>query len=68
MSKKSNPQIVVGFRRKDELEKEFGPEIYFSINKMGIAEALDVAQEYMQQQSSRFKNLEYKIWGCDWEK
>jgi len=64
----SDPQICVGFRRKDEPEKDFGVEVYFSVSILGIAKALDAAQKYMKQQSEYFRDLEYKIWGIDLNK
>ena len=68
MSEYNDPRIVVGFRRKDEPEKDYGPEMYFHINILGIARALREAQEYLEKHSNTFKDLEYKMWGSEHNK
>ena len=65
MLKTNDPQIVVGFRRKDEPEKDHGPEMYFSINILGIEKAMIEAQQYLEKQSKTYRNLDYKMWGFD---
>ena len=61
MSEYNDPRIVVGFRRKDEPEKDYGPEMYFHINILGIARALREAQEYLEKQSKIFLTILMKI-------
>ena len=61
--KKREPYIMVMIRNKDIPDSEWGMEVAYSVEYHGIAEALRKAQEFVDNRSRLFTNIEFKLEG-----
>jgi len=67
MVAKKEQFIMVMIRNTDMVPPdEWGMTVSYSIDHHGIVEAMRKAQEYIEENSRLFKNIEFKLQGGEW--
>jgi len=51
---------------KGQTQEEFGMNKGYSIDILGAKKAMEMAQAYIEEQSSIFRNIEFKLVGGEW--
>jgi hypothetical protein len=64
--RKPKKQWLCVMNRNYQVDEEFGIEIAYCIDVIGIASALEKARFYMKQAAKVNTNLEYRIEGREW--
>ena len=62
----SKKQWVCVMNRNPIVDDEFGIEIAYCVDVIGIRAALDKANFYLHQAEKTFANLDYKLEGREW--
>lgn len=51
---------------KAPAQEEFGMTISYSIDVLGAKEAMEKAQDYIEEQANIFRDAEFKLQGGEW--
>jgi hypothetical protein len=64
--RKKQQWIMVMNRNKHIPDREWGMEVSYSIDHLGVVEAMRKAQEFIDARSRLFTNVEFKLEGGEW--
>tara|TARA_R100000654_G_scaffold1209_5_gene4442 strand:+ start:1145 stop:1351 length:207 start_codon:yes stop_codon:yes gene_type:complete len=65
--KKKQQYIMVMIRNTDMVPLgEWGMTVGYSIDYLGVVEAMRKAQEFIEENSRLYKNIAYKLQGGEW--
>tara|TARA_X000001382_G_scaffold98983_1_gene73389 strand:- start:6218 stop:6424 length:207 start_codon:yes stop_codon:yes gene_type:complete len=68
MSKKKKEQFIMVMIRNTDMvpPDEWGMTVSYSIDQLGVVEAMRRAEKFIDLNSPMFKNIDYKLQGGEW--
>ena len=68
MSKKKKEQFIMVMIRNTDMvpPDEWGMTVSYSIDQLGVVEAMRRAEKFIDLNSPIFKNIDYKLQGGEW--
>ena len=68
MTERKNQQYIMVMIRNTDMVPlgEWGMTVSYSIDCFGVVEAMRKAQEFIEENSPIFKNIDYKLQGGEW--
>ena len=67
MSERKKQQWIMVMNRNNQIpDREWGMEVSYSIDHLGVVEAMRKAQEFIDERARLFTNVEFKLEGGEW--